>query len=241
MEQHGFCTGLLLSSIFGKFSQTWRLTANQEHVHKGRTFRSYGVTNLQAYRAQLAPAVVQMLAAASEACPPGAPSRMGLQNGNASSNTAGIPPAVLHKEAVYAAVGTGAYDLYDFIDFQPWLQTTLVQVEQFPSCCRAFRAAFLVPHLYIDVGQRSGISLLHACSALHSQHSSIGNLASTALQVTPWGMNIAHFGAKLWHGFVVFTLCCESFACISAVFLLLACLHNPWLGCKLCESIGCFE
>ncbi|KAL3150483.1 hypothetical protein ABBQ32_000305 [Trebouxia sp. C0010 RCD-2024] len=84
-------------------------------------------TLLQAYRAELAPAVVQMLATASEGCPPGAPSRLATQNGNGSSATAGIPAAVLHKEAVYAAVGTGAYDLFDFIDFQPWLRGTLVQ------------------------------------------------------------------------------------------------------------------
>ena len=70
-----------------------------------------------------------MLAAASEACPPGAPARMATQNGAASTSTA-IPAAVLHKEAIYAAVGTGAYELHDFIDYQPWLRTTLVQVNQ---------------------------------------------------------------------------------------------------------------
>ncbi len=70
-----------------------------------------------------------MLAAASEACPPGAPSRMATQNG-AASTSAAIPAAVLHKEAIYAAVGTGAYELHDFIDYQPWLRTTLVQVNQ---------------------------------------------------------------------------------------------------------------
>lgn len=85
---------------------------------------------LQAYRAELAPAVVQMLATASEGCPPGAPSRLAMQNGAAPSTTAAIPAAVLHKEAVYAAVGTGAYDLHDFIDFQPWLRSTLVQVRE---------------------------------------------------------------------------------------------------------------
>lgn len=86
---------------------------------------------LQAYRAELAPAVVQMLAAASEGCPLGVPSRLAMQNGTAGSSSGsigGIPAAVLHKEAVYAAVGTGAYDLHDFIDFQPWLRSTLVQV-----------------------------------------------------------------------------------------------------------------
>ncbi len=82
---------------------------------------------MQAYRAELAPAVVGMLAAASEACPPGAPSRMASQNG-AATTSAAIPAAVLHKEAIYAAVGTGAYELHDFIDYQPWLRTALVQV-----------------------------------------------------------------------------------------------------------------
>ena len=84
---------------------------------------------MQAYRAELAPAVVNMLAAASEACPPGAPSRMATQNG-AAHTTAAIPAAVLHKEAIYAAVGTGAYELHDFIDYQPWLKTTLVQASK---------------------------------------------------------------------------------------------------------------
>ena len=86
---------------------------------------------LQAYRAELAPAVLSMLASASEACPVGAPSRMVLQNGSAtnssSSGTESVPAAVLHKEAIYAAVGTGAYELHDFVDYQPWLKTTLVQ------------------------------------------------------------------------------------------------------------------
>ena len=84
---------------------------------------------MQAYRQELAPAVVAMLAAASEACPPGAPARMATQNGTATS-AAPIPAAVLHKEAIYAAVGSGAYELHDFIDFQPWLRTTLVQASR---------------------------------------------------------------------------------------------------------------
>ena len=71
-----------------------------------------------------------MLAAASEACPVGAPSRLAMPNGTAGSADA-VPAAVLHKEAVYAAVGTGAYELHDFVDYQPWLRTTLVQASLF--------------------------------------------------------------------------------------------------------------
>ncbi|DBA79077.1 hypothetical protein WJX77_002150 [Trebouxia sp. C0004] len=102
-------------------------------------------TLLQAYRAELAPAVVGMLAAASEACPPGAPSRMASQNGAASMSPA-IPAAVLHKEAIYAAVGTGAYELHDFIDYQPWLRTTLVQeiADQSPAARPLRRRAGLL-------------------------------------------------------------------------------------------------
>lgn len=97
---------------------------------------------LQAYRAELAPAVMQMLAAASEGCPLGAPSRLAMQNGTAGSSSSSgsigfIPAAVLHKEAVYAAVGTGAYDLHDFIDFQPWLRSTLVQVSATSALARS--------------------------------------------------------------------------------------------------------
>ncbi len=100
---------------------------------------------LQAYRAELAPAVVSMLAAASKACPPGAPSRMATQNGSANS-VAAIPAAVLHKDAIYAAVGTGAYELHDFIDFQPWLRTTLVQA----SLTADLATLFLLLLTYMD-------------------------------------------------------------------------------------------
>lgn len=110
-----------------------------------------------------------MLAAASEACPPGAPSRMALQNGNAPNHTAGIPPAVLHKEAIYAAVGTGAYDLYDFIDFQPWLRTTLVQVGPFLTAARLSQHFHLCSTcLLCACGATQIASVPHACSGLYS-------------------------------------------------------------------------
>ena len=82
---------------------------------------------LQAYRPELAPAVASMLKEANEACPPGAAARLVTQE-DARSLVAGIPAAVLRKDAIYAAAGTGAYELHDYIDFQPWLQHTLLQV-----------------------------------------------------------------------------------------------------------------
>ena len=66
--------------------------------------------------------VVSILKAKSEACPPGtAASQQGPR-------IAGIPAAVLAKEAVYNAAGVGAYGVHDYIDFKQWLQSTLLQV-----------------------------------------------------------------------------------------------------------------
>ena len=66
--------------------------------------------------------VVSILKAKSEACQPGtAASQQGPQ-------TAGVPAAVLAKEAVYNAAGVGAYGLHDYIDFKQWFQSTLLQV-----------------------------------------------------------------------------------------------------------------
>ena len=99
----------------------------QSYISRGSCHRVAVFVLTQAYRAELAPAVVSMLAAASEACPAGAPARMATTHNGTVSSAGAIPAAVLHKEAIYAAVGTGAYELHDFIDFQPWLRTTLVQ------------------------------------------------------------------------------------------------------------------
>ncbi len=40
-----------------------------------------------------------------------------------------IPAAVLAKEAAYNAVGVGAYELHDYIDFGSWFNTALLQVQ----------------------------------------------------------------------------------------------------------------
>ena len=68
---------------------------------------------LQSHRKAVAPVLVQLLASASEACPPGAPAALGGQPGAVR----GVPAAVLAKEAVYQAVAVGAYELHDYIDF----------------------------------------------------------------------------------------------------------------------------
>ena len=41
--------------------------------------------------------------------------------------TAGIPQAVLAKEAVYAAVGQSSFELHGHVDFTPWFRGPLVQ------------------------------------------------------------------------------------------------------------------
>lgn len=94
---------------------------------------------MQAYRAELAPAVVNMLEEANKACPPGAAARLASQEG-AGPLIHGIPAAVLHKDAIYAAAGTGAYELHDYVDFQPWFQQTLLQVDHLIK-----QACFLQP------------------------------------------------------------------------------------------------
>ena len=89
---------------------------------------------LQAYRLQLAPTVVQHLQEVSAACPPGAagslPPPHSVLAGGDSSERLVVPDAVRAKEAVYAAMGTGAYELHDYVDFTPWFRTTLLQVRE---------------------------------------------------------------------------------------------------------------
>jgi hypothetical protein len=62
----------------------------------------------------VAPVVVQLLRAAGEACPPGAPAQLAAGGGPALR---GVPAAVLAKEAAYQAVSAGAYELHDYLDF----------------------------------------------------------------------------------------------------------------------------
>ena len=76
----------------------------------------------QEHREALAPVLVSMLAAAGEACPPGAAA------GLPGARVEGVPAAVLAKEAVYAAAAAAAYDLHDYIDFGPWFRGALLQV-----------------------------------------------------------------------------------------------------------------
>ena len=40
----------------------------------------------------------------------------------------GIPVALLRKEAAYNAVGVAAYELHDYVDWDPWFRGALVQV-----------------------------------------------------------------------------------------------------------------
>ena len=41
---------------------------------------------------------------------------------------AGVPVVLLRKEAVYNAVGVAAYELHDYVDWDPWLRGALLQV-----------------------------------------------------------------------------------------------------------------
>lgn len=113
----------------------------------------------QAYRGELAPAVVNMLGEANKACPPGAAATLAGQDG-AETLVADIPAAVLHKDAIYAAAGTGAYELHDYVDFQPWLQHTLLQVD-----CVTARACKSLPKNLKQLFRCSGHEQLPALSA----------------------------------------------------------------------------
>lgn len=77
---------------------------------------------MQEHREALAPVLVGMLAAAGEACPPGAAA------GLPGARVEGVPATALAKEAVYAAAAAAAYDLHDYIAFGPWFRGALLQV-----------------------------------------------------------------------------------------------------------------
>ncbi|CAL8468538.1 g8078 [Coccomyxa elongata] len=79
------------------------------------------VSLLEEDRQSLAPIMVQLLQNTSEACPPGS---CQMQPG---PRVRDIPAAVLAKEAAYNAVGVGAYELHDYIDFGSWFNTALLQ------------------------------------------------------------------------------------------------------------------
>lgn len=43
-----------------------------------------------------------------------------------------VPQALLAKEAAYNAVAVGAYELHDYLQFTPWLRSTLLPVSARP-------------------------------------------------------------------------------------------------------------
>ena len=61
-----------------------------------------------------------MLQAVSTACPPGTSGAVGATTVQGS--------ALLAKEAVYNAVGVGAWELHDSIDFSSWFRSALLVV-----------------------------------------------------------------------------------------------------------------
>ena len=77
---------------------------------------------MQEDREAVAPVVVRLLGAVSEACP------VGSAAGQPGARVGGVPPAVLAKEAVYNAAGVGAYDLHDYISFGSWYHASLLPV-----------------------------------------------------------------------------------------------------------------
>ena len=80
---------------------------------------------LQGNRNVLAPIVLGSLDAATAACQPDASGAL------PGPSQEGIPLAVLHKEAAYNAVGVGAYQLHDLINYTDWLHGSLLPVCNF--------------------------------------------------------------------------------------------------------------
>ena len=76
----------------------------------------------QGNRDALAPIVLRSLEAATAACQPDASGAL------PSPSQEGVPLAVLHKEAAYNAVGVGAYQLHDLINYNDWLHGSLLPV-----------------------------------------------------------------------------------------------------------------
>ncbi|KAG2446835.1 hypothetical protein HYH02_008395 [Chlamydomonas schloesseri] len=76
---------------------------------------------LQAYREVLGPAVASLLPAVAAAAPPGVPA-----DSLPGERVAGVPLALLYKDAVYAALAAGAYELHDYLDYGAWLTGSLL-------------------------------------------------------------------------------------------------------------------
>ncbi|KAG2485576.1 hypothetical protein HYH03_015738 [Edaphochlamys debaryana] len=81
-----------------------------------------------AYRDVLGPAVVSLLPAAHAAAPPGVPA-----DSLPGERVAGVPAQVLYKDAVYAALAAGAYELHEHLDYRGWLAGGLLQELADPS------------------------------------------------------------------------------------------------------------
>ena len=93
--------------------------------------------------------IVDLLRAKSEVCPPGsAASQQGQRIGH-------IPATVLAKEAVYNALGVGAYDLHDYIDFKQWLQTALLQVDSTATSCPRLNSMHTALEASCSAGRRA--------------------------------------------------------------------------------------
>ncbi|GBF94095.1 hypothetical protein Rsub_07082 [Raphidocelis subcapitata] len=80
---------------------------------------------LTAQREALAPEVVAALQSANAACPPSAAAA--APDGVPGPRVAGVPAALLRREAAYAAAAVGAYELHDYVDFTSWLRGALLQ------------------------------------------------------------------------------------------------------------------
>ena len=77
---------------------------------------------MQEHRESLAPFLVQLLQIAGRECPAGSAQQA------SGPVTQGIAASVLFKEAVYAAIGVGAYELHDYIELSSWLRSSLLLV-----------------------------------------------------------------------------------------------------------------
>lgn len=162
---------------------------------------------VQAFRPELGPSIASLLPAALAACPPGTSgsntnnnanlntsgsqsqgscSFLGVfSSGGGASTVHGVPAALLAKDAVYAALAAGAYELHDYVNFRDWLQGALLAVraltsmqdmiEYYPRCHHKDWMAW------------GGFAVLHFCTgtAVVSEHEFFADLGMASCQVPP--------------------------------------------------------
>lgn len=155
------------------------------------------VSLLERDREGLGPFVVELLQKSLQACPPGSASS--LPPGTPS--VVGVPYPLLAKEAVYNAVGTGSYELHDFVDYTSWLQSALLLEIQDKSPVNTIlrrRVAILLGQFVAKLPDEARDSCYRVLVEMLSERGSIAlqlaALSSLRLLIDDWGFYEDQFG-----------------------------------------------